>query len=197
MLRSMVSKEQSSGYTLEARGWFKQRLPGGWGFPGGASGKEPACQCRRCKRNRFNPWVGKAPWRRAWQPTPVFLPGESHGLRSLMGYSPQSCKELDMTEVTWHASTMCLVNLLNFRIQCVVGLLLTWLLQYFSFYVGSGSLGGLPNTIGQWAHPRQREEDGWRQAESTHVSCCHPVHVFPDPGLGQLPGSGHQSQGRM
>jgi len=49
------------------------------GFPVGASGKEPACQCRRCNRCRFDPWVGKIPWRRTWQPTPVFLPGESHG----------------------------------------------------------------------------------------------------------------------
>ena len=48
-----------------------------WGFPGGASGKETACQCRRPKRLGFNPWVGKIPWRRKWQPTPVFLPGES------------------------------------------------------------------------------------------------------------------------
>ena len=58
------------------------------GFPGSASGKEPACQCRRRKRLGFNPWVGKTPWRRTWQPTPVFLPGESHGQRSLEGYSP-------------------------------------------------------------------------------------------------------------
>ena len=58
------------------------------GFPGGASGKEPACQSRRCKRHKFYPWVRKIPWRRAWQPTPVFLPGESHGERSLAGYSP-------------------------------------------------------------------------------------------------------------
>ena len=49
------------------------------GFPGGASGKEQACQCRRHKRRRFNPWVGKIPWRRARQPTPVLLPTESHG----------------------------------------------------------------------------------------------------------------------
>ena len=49
-------------------------------------------------RTRFNPWVGKIPWRRAWQPTPVFLPGESHGQRSLAGYSPRGCKESDMTE---------------------------------------------------------------------------------------------------
>ena len=46
-------------------------------FPGGTRTKEPACQCRKHKRCRFNPWVGKIPWRRSWQPTPVFLPGES------------------------------------------------------------------------------------------------------------------------
>ena len=68
-------------------------------FPGSASGKEPACQCRRQKRLRFNPWVGKIPWRRAWQPTPAFLPGESHGPRSLAGYT-WGCKELDTTEAT-------------------------------------------------------------------------------------------------
>jgi len=59
------------------------------GFPDGASDKEPACQCRRRKRHQFDPWVRKIPWRRAQQPTPVFLPGESHGQRSLAGYSPQ------------------------------------------------------------------------------------------------------------
>ena len=68
------------------------------GFPSGASGKEPVCQCRRHKRCGFNPCVGKIPWRRKWQPTPVFLPGESHGQRSLMGYSPGGHKESDMTE---------------------------------------------------------------------------------------------------
>ena len=71
-----------------------------WGFPGGASGKESACQCGRCKRHEFNHWVRKIPWRRAWQPTPVFLPRESHGQRSLAGYSPWGLKELDMTEAT-------------------------------------------------------------------------------------------------
>ena len=55
------------------------------GFPGGTSGKEPSCQRRRHKRLRFDPWVGKIPWRRAWRPTPVFSPGESHGQRSLAG----------------------------------------------------------------------------------------------------------------
>ena len=69
-------------------------------------GKESACQCRRCKRCGFNPWVGKIPWRRAWQPTPVFLPGESHGQRSLVGYSPSGRKEQDMTEATERASDL-------------------------------------------------------------------------------------------
>ena len=68
------------------------------GFPGGASGKEPTCQCRRHKRRGFNPWVRKIPWRRAWQPTPIFLPEESNGQRSLVGYSPWGRKESDMTE---------------------------------------------------------------------------------------------------
>ena len=47
---------------------------------------------------RFDPWVGKIPWRRKWQPTPVFSPGEFRGQWSLVGYSPWGCKELDTTE---------------------------------------------------------------------------------------------------
>jgi len=57
------------------------------GFPGGSVGEEPACKCRRCQRCGFDCRVGNIPWR-AQQPTPVFLPGESHGQRSLAGYSP-------------------------------------------------------------------------------------------------------------
>ena len=53
-------------------------------------------------RHEFDPWVGKITQRRAWPPTPVFLPEESHGQRSLVGHSPQRHKELDMTEATWH-----------------------------------------------------------------------------------------------
>ena len=71
------------------------------GFPGGASGKESTstCQCRRHKRHRFNPWVRKIPWSRKWHPTPVFLPRKFHGQRSLVGYSPGGCKELDILSV--------------------------------------------------------------------------------------------------
>ena len=52
------------------------------GFLGGAGDKELACQCRRHKRLRYDPWVGKILWWREWQPTPIVLPGESHGQRS-------------------------------------------------------------------------------------------------------------------
>ena len=54
-------------------------------FPGSSDGKESACQLGR---PGFDPWIRKIPWRRQWHPTPVLLPGKSHGLRSLVGYSP-------------------------------------------------------------------------------------------------------------
>ena len=56
-----------------------------YGLPWWLSGKGSTCQCRR---HKFNPWVRKIPWRRKWQPTPVFLPGEFHGQRSLASYNP-------------------------------------------------------------------------------------------------------------
>ena len=72
-------------------------------FPGSTSGKEPVCQSRRCKRYGFSPWVGKIPWRRAWQPTPVFLSGESHEQRSLVGYCHRVSKS--QTRLSMHAHT--------------------------------------------------------------------------------------------
>ena len=76
------------------------------GIPGGASGKEPACQCRGCERRGFDPWVGKIPWRRAWQPALVISPRKSHGER--WGYSFRGVtkgqtrlKQLRHTHPTW------------------------------------------------------------------------------------------------
>ena len=65
------------------------------GLPRWLSSKESTCQCRR---SRFDPWVGKISWRRKWQLTQVFLHGESQRQWSLVDYSPQGHKELDMTE---------------------------------------------------------------------------------------------------
>ena len=62
--------------------------------------KNPPAKPRRHKRQGFDPWVGKIPWRRAWQPTAIFLPGEPHGQRNVESYSPWGYKELDMIKTT-------------------------------------------------------------------------------------------------
>ena len=66
------------------------------GLPLWLSDKESACQCRGCRRHRFDPWSGKMPWRGKWQLTPVSLTGEAHGQRRLACYSPWGHKELDL-----------------------------------------------------------------------------------------------------
>ena len=68
--------------------------------PGGSDGEESTCNAGEL--TGFDPWVGKIPWRREWQATPVFLPEEFHGHRNLVGYSPWGHKELDMTECLSH-----------------------------------------------------------------------------------------------
>ena len=87
------------------------------GFPDGTSGKEHTSQRRRLKRHGFSPWVGKIPWRGAQEPTRAFLPGESHGQRSLAGSSPWGLKE---SAVTWH-KRLCLSTVFS-------------LISFFLFY---------------------------------------------------------------
>ena len=75
------------------------------GFPGAPvvkkkKKKKSACQCRRSKRLGFHRWVGKIPYGGKCQPTSVFLLGIFHGQRSLAGYNPRGCKELDKNEHT-------------------------------------------------------------------------------------------------
>ena len=67
-------------------------------------------QCRRCG---FNPWVGKIPWRRAWQPTPVFLPGESHGQRSLVGLQSMGSQRVGHDWATERTSTLMFCKALS------------------------------------------------------------------------------------
>ena len=73
------------------------------GSSGGSVVKNPSASAEDIKRRRFDPWVGKILWRRAWKPTSVFLPGEPHGLRSLVDYSPYDHKKSNTTEVAEHA----------------------------------------------------------------------------------------------
>ena len=82
---------KTAGILLKNRDIFRDTE----GFPRWLSGKEYTCQWGRCKKLQFDPWVWKIPWRRKWQPTPVHLPGESHGQRSLEGCSPYGHIESD------------------------------------------------------------------------------------------------------
>ena len=77
------------------------------GLPRWRGGKESACLCRRCKRCGFNPWVGKIPWSRKWQPTPLFLSGNFHGQKNLAGCSPWGRKE---SRHDWAGTHTCNVH---------------------------------------------------------------------------------------
>ena len=79
--------------------WTEQRI---WASPV-AQGPESTCNAGVAGDEVSIPGLGRFPWRRAWQPTPIFLPGESHGQRSLVCYNPWSRKVSDLTEATWHA----------------------------------------------------------------------------------------------
>ena len=73
-----------------------------------------ACQCRGHKRYEFDPWVRKIPWSREQQSTLVFLPGQSHGQRTLAGHSPWNCKELDTILFKILLALSCLVVFIHF-----------------------------------------------------------------------------------
>ena len=95
--------------SLPTKDMSKEKLGAKQGLPWWISGKEPIW---RCRRHGFDPWTGKIPWRRKWQPTSVFLPGETHGQRNLVGYTPWGHKESETTErltpslsfQSWHSS---------------------------------------------------------------------------------------------
>ena len=102
-LPKMVATNQTR--SLSHAVWWVQRklwsfhlIPLCYGLPKWLSGEESACQCRRRRRHGLDPWIRKIPWRRKWQPAPVFSPRKSHGQRSLTGNSPWGHKESDMTE---------------------------------------------------------------------------------------------------
>ena len=100
---SNPSHEDHNKEELSDRYWVWYRK---MGLPTWLSGRESACQCSRLRRRGFDPWVGKISRRRKRQRSPVFLPGEFHGQRSLVGYSPRGRKELDMTKrLSTHAHT--------------------------------------------------------------------------------------------
>ena len=151
------------------------------GLPRWLSGEESAPQCKRCG---FNPWVRKIPWRRKWQPTPVFLPGKSHRKRYLVCYSPWSHKDLDMTEPThththlifktfWNPVSLYLSN----HTACVV-------LSCFSH---------VDSLQSQWTAARQAPLSIFSSGKNTGVGCHVLLQgIFPTQGLN--PGPPHCRQ---
>ena len=99
-------------------------------FPAGTSGKEPACQCRRCKRCEFNPRVRKISWRMVWQPTPVFLPGKFHGwMQATVHGVTKSRTQLKWLNMHEHLNKIKMLNLilctfttifLNYKLCCIL-----------------------------------------------------------------------------
>ena len=96
-----------------------------------------------CRRPGFIPWVRKIPWRRKWQPTPVFIPGESHEQRSLVGYTPWGLKELDMTEwLLFHFRYYYYTHLIERKEEALR--LANWSLEEIGF-----NMGLIPDTTSQ------------------------------------------------
>ena len=131
------------------------------------SGKEPICQCKRLKRPKFDPWVGKIPWKRAWQPTPVFLLGESHGQRSLAGYIhrvAQSRTWLKWLSMTWHGTG---ISSVQFSHSVVSDSATPWTAacQASLSIINSQSLLKLMSI--EWVMP------------SNHLILCHPLLLPP------------------
>ena len=92
--------------------------------PGGASGKEPACQCRKHERCKFDPWVGRSPKGGNSNPFQYSCLENPHEQRSLEGYNPQGYKELDMTKVTDHTCTCLHTRISPFKFQKLLVLLI-------------------------------------------------------------------------
>ena len=140
------------------------------GFPGGTSGKETACQCRR---HTLDFWVGKIPRRRARQPAPFFLPGESHEQRSMVGYSPQDHR------VRHNESDLACTQLTFFS--------MTWQVQGSSFMVQGRTINKtLPLPSGALKLSGRQTIYKWRSAAAKSLQSCP---TLCDPIDGSPPGS--------
>ena len=130
--------------------------------------------CLQCLRPGFNPWVGKNPWRRNWHPTPILLPGKSHGQRSLVGYSPWGRKESDTT------GQIYLLTILLELLCPWTWAISSQLLQCLSSYWGFSDLGRGVSPHG-WSIEAQllllTLDVGFRQIKSAMTCHCTPIVV--------------------
>ena len=145
--------------------------------------KNSTCQCRRCKRHRFSPWVEVIPWSMQWQPTPVLLSGESHGQRSLVGYSPWGRKESDTTE-RLNSSTRWVVLQGTQRSSLRGGSGLhssrpPWLLTAMPAGASRGSLGEAVRGFSFWARATPAAQESGAPQGSSAPWCRMPSGASP------------------
>ena len=164
-------------------------------FPGGSDGKSI---CLQCRRPGFNPWVGKIPWRRKWQPTPVLSPGNFHGWRSLVGYSPWGRKESDTSEqlhlhcyqpglhVHFQVPPVCIRSFcppvhppssLDSSLEVCSSRSPMWRFrELFSFaFVAPSSSGSLGSS--SFSQQRKRDGDGTAREVSSGPGCFHQYSI--------------------
>ena len=145
------------------------------GFPGGTWWRI-YLQCRRHKRCRFDPWVGKIPWRRKWQRTPILLSGKFHGQRSLVGYSPGGCKESDITEHITNRACFLKKNVCLFHKIAFLGnfLAVQWLGLSTSTSRTLGSIPGRGTKIPKALRHSKNKQTNKQKLSNTHI----PINPF-------------------
>ena len=111
-----------------------------WGISLAIYHLNPPAKVGDVKRCKFDPWVGKIPWRWKWQPMPIFLPGEFHGERSLAGYSPWGHKESDTPEAHEHACTPAIWHSSNLSIVMAAEYSIVWVEHCYGTRLGSDPL---------------------------------------------------------
>ena len=177
-IKPQVSRSEE-GCKLQPRWTLPQSPP--WiircgGLPYSSDSKESACNSADLGLiPGFNPWVRKIPWGRKWQPTPIFLPEESHGQRSLAGYSPWGLKELDMTEQLTHTSSDvgCLPHTEDLRATS----LHLWA-QFLLSPLLSGIMVLLSSCSSHWTAPWFRWSlSHWQFLGLFVVADHYPIHV--------------------
>ena len=136
------------GYLYLFQLWFPQGICpgtgiagsyGSLGYPGGASCKEPACQCRRYKRCGFDSWVRKIPWRRPWQPTPVLLPRESPWTEE-----PGRRQSIGLQSWTW-LKWLCMHTCMVVLFLVFKGISILFSTEAASIYIPTNSVEGFPS----------------------------------------------------
>ena len=160
LMRSEYDSSYNAPSTIYGRVFFPSRWSGG---------KESACQYRRCRWRRFNPRVGRIPWKRKWQAAPVFLLRKPHGQKSLAGYSPWGPEESDTTEQWLHTHSPIARGP---RSVC-------FSLGLSQMAEASGQPPSLPPVAGPWERPQQAVPSSFSHPRPSLLSASFPSSEEP------------------